>query len=423
MSLFFWAFSLLNYLIVFGSLFYLLHVRPTFKMLAITLLANTMLAMSVFYFTPAQWIALVLSTLFSGGFFYYLTKQGIAFFHSLIIVLLVIPVEYASLLLVDAFQLSTIAHALLILIFFVIALYMYKKLINKIAVVPLKIQLLLITMAIITFIIFYVTVFVGNITLSLFQFGLLLCYSIFLFMTINIVLKVVIKEMALTQKELAQQSFYEYTLQLEQMNREIRQVQHDYSNILLAIRGYIEKEDVEGLRNYFEKVTTTTQSPAIHSLKQLENIQLLELKGLLSAKIVKAHHLSIAVNIEIPNTIEHLFIESIDLVRLIGIFFDNAMEATIQHATPKIELAILTISENEQLLIIRNTTNQNYSDITDIFKENYSTKSNNQGLGLYNVQQLLRHYPNITLNTYVEDGWFVQEMMIEREEENARRDM
>ncbi len=291
------------------------------------------------------------------------------------------------------------------------------------ACLPLKIELLLILMATMTFIIFYITVFMDNLSLSLFHFSRLLTYLIFLFVMIVIVLQTVRKEAILEQKELTQQSFYEYTIQLEQMNREIRQVQHDYSNILLAIRGYIEQENMEGLKNYFEKVTSTTQSPSIHSLQQLENIQLPELKGLLSAKIVKAHHLSIQINVEVPNIIEHLFIESIVLVRLIGILFDNAIEASVQHPTPQIELAILTMSANEQLLIIRNTTIQSYNDIAKIFAENYSTKKNNQGLGLYTVQQFVTQHRNILLNTYVEGEWFVQEMLIERGGEDANRNI
>ncbi|WP_107840036.1 sensor histidine kinase [Metasolibacillus meyeri] len=423
MNFFFWAFSLLNYLIVFGSLFYLLRIRPTPKMLAITLLCNIIIAISAIYLAPFQWVALILSVLLSGMFFYYITKKSIAFLHSIIILLLLIPVEYASLLLVKSFHLPLAIHVLLIITLFMFVLYLYKKLMDTMACLPLKIELLLILMATMTFIIFYITVFMDNLSLSLFHFSRLLTYLIFLFVMIVIVLQTVRKEAILEQKELTQQSFYEYTIQLEQMNREIRQVQHDYSNILLAIRGYIEQENMEGLKNYFEKVTSTTQSPSIHSLQQLENIQLPELKGLLSAKIVKAHHLSIQINVEVPNIIEHLFIESIVLVRLIGILFDNAIEASVQHPTPQIELAILTMSANEQLLIIRNTTIQSYNDIAKIFAENYSTKKNNQGLGLYTVQQFVTQHRNILLNTYVEGEWFVQEMLIERGGEDANRNI
>ncbi|WP_042470513.1 sensor histidine kinase [Bacillus ndiopicus] len=423
----FWAFSLLNYLIVFGSLFYLLHIRLTIKLLAFTLLLNTCIAASAIYCAPDHWVALILSVLLSGIFFYYITKKSIAFLHSIVILLLAVLVEYASLLLIESLHLSIILHALLVALLFTSALYAYKKFTNKMTILPLKIELLLILMAIITFIVFYVTIFIplnkGDISLSLFNLSLLLCYSIFLFVTAKILLQVVRKESMLQQKELVQESFYEYTMQLEQMNREIQQVQHDYSNILVAIRGYIEVENLEGLKHYFEKMISTTQSPSIRSLQQLEHIKLLELKGLLSAKIVKAHNLSIHMNVEIPNTIEHFFIESIDLVRLVGILFDNATEASIQHQAPQIELAILIISENQQLIVIRNTTVQSYVNLTKLFEENYSTKRNNQGLGLYNVQQLLKQYPNITLNTYVEDEWFVQELLIERGEEYANSNM
>ncbi|KYG90096.1 hypothetical protein A0U40_07595 [[Bacillus] sp. KCTC 13219] len=419
----FWVFSILNYFIVFGSLFYLLDIRPTAQAIAITLLFNGCIALHAIYFADYPWVALILSICLSSTYFFYITKQSIVFLHSVIVLLLSILVEYASLLLIESLQFSTTIHAALLIILFILVLYCYKSFINKTLrqiPLPLKIELFLIFMAITTIIIFYVTVFIpsseGNISFSLFNFSLLLCYFLFLFLTTQVLIQAVKKEAIIKQKELAQHSFYEYMTQLEQMNREIQQVQHDYSNILLAIRGYIENENIEGLKSYFEKVTSITQSPSIRSLQQLENIKLIELKGLLSSKIVKAHSLSININVEIPNSIKNLFIESIDLVRAIGILFDNAVEACAQHPMPQIQFAILPIASDQQIIILRNTTTQNYIDIKKLFEENYSTKRKNRGIGLYNIKQLLNHYPNVTLNTYVEEDWFVQEMLIERKE-------
>lgn len=45
----------------------------------------------------------------------------------------------------------------------------------------------------------------------------------------------------------------EYTNQIENMYSSLRSFKHDYSNIMLSMSGYIETNDMEGLREYFEK--------------------------------------------------------------------------------------------------------------------------------------------------------------------------
>lgn len=45
----------------------------------------------------------------------------------------------------------------------------------------------------------------------------------------------------------------EYTNQIENMYSSLRSFKHDYSNILLSMSGYMETDDMEGLKRYFEK--------------------------------------------------------------------------------------------------------------------------------------------------------------------------
>ena len=66
------------------------------------------------------------------------------------------------------------------------------------------------------------------------------------------------------------------------------------------------------------------------------------------------------------------------------------------------------------IIVIQNITQQQYPNIKQLFEENYSTKGISRGYGLYNVKQILSHYPTIDLNTYIENGWFIQELVIKR---------
>ena len=47
-----------------------------------------------------------------------------------------------------------------------------------------------------------------------------------------------------------------------------------------------------------------------------------------------------------------------------------------------------------------------------IFKKGFSTKGENRGLGLSNVQNIISHYPNVSLRTISHDHSFRQELEI-----------
>ena len=416
-------FITLNFFILFGSIFYLLNIQLTFKRLFSCLILNSLIAFVATQFPYFIWLSFVLSILFSGGLFYFITKKGIVFLHVIIIQLITILIEYISLLFVNQFELSLFIHGLLIVLMFTTGLYLYKRLINN----PLytldfsaKLQRLLLFVSLITFIVFYLTVFAPStddeINVSFLNFGILVSYFLFLFISSQLLIRTIRKEALLNQKDMEQRYFYEYIHGLEEINREIRSIQHDYSNILLSLYGYIENEDLKGLKSYFEKTILQTNQQQINCFQQLENIKIMELKGLIGSKLLRAQSLNITVQIEVPEKIESISTDLMDLTRIIGIFLDNAIEATLQHTQPQIQVAFLHTNVNELVIVIQNTTIGQYVDIKQLFDENFSTKGENRGFGLHNVKQLLERYPNILLNTYLEQGCFIQEMVIERED-------
>ncbi|WP_341302423.1 GHKL domain-containing protein [Lysinibacillus sp. FSL H8-0500] len=422
--------SFINFLMLFGSLFYICNIRPTIQRLMICLILNAFLAWIALNFPALPWLALLGSVLLSGGFFYRITKKSTVFLHSASLLIIVILIEYMSLFVVERLQLVASLHILLIIVLFTLALWLYKIFVEKTfhqVILPIKVELLLVILSTVTIIVFYLIVFLPMhsdiVAASWSKLMMLACYFLFLFLTIWLLLQAVQKEQLAQQQALAQQDLYTYMGQLENVNREIQKVQHDYANILLSIRGFLDKDNLHGLKKYFKKIAPQEQQPYIASLKQLEQLQLFELKGIVSAKLLQAHTQSIAVHIEIPEPIQSSFIESIDLVKLVGILMDNAIEATVHHQQPQLQLALLCIQTNEQLIIIRNTTKERYADIEKLFQENYSTKGDKRGFGLYNIKQLLHRYPNITLNTYIEEEWFVQEVRIERIRKHASSDL
>ena len=104
-------------------------------------------------------------------------------------------------------------------------------------------------------------------------------------------------------KQKALQDLQSYTQNLEAMYNGLRSFKHDYVNILLSLSGYIEDGDMDRLKFFFESKIFPTKNlitKGDYKLNQLSNIGVLEIKSLLSAKMIYAHELGIDITIDIP---------------------------------------------------------------------------------------------------------------------------
>jgi len=64
------------------------------------------------------------------------------------------------------------------------------------------------------------------------------------------------------------ENYYKYTLQIEEINNEMRKFRHDYVNILSTLSDFIREDDMEGLRKYFnEEIMPMQDNMQMKSLK------------------------------------------------------------------------------------------------------------------------------------------------------------
>ncbi|WP_413361929.1 sensor histidine kinase [Lysinibacillus sp. 3P01SB] len=274
--------------------------------------------------------------------------------------------------------------------------------------------------AVVSFFIFYLQIPVpaanGELQVTMLNLIILIVYSLFLLLSFKLIASIWKKEVELKQKEAERYYFEMYSTELEKTNKRMRTLQHDYANILLSLNGYIQNQDMKGLAAYFNKFVLKTGHHEPGVFPSLENMYISEIKGLLAAKLLKAGDLSVSAQVEIPEKIDYISIDKIDLSRILGILLDNAIEASAVQEFSQIQVAFLNTHNNGVLIVINNTLKQPFPDMSRLFEESYSTKENSRGSGLYNVKQILSKYPAITLNTYLENEWFIQELLIERKE-------
>ena len=242
------------------------------------------------------------------------------------------------------------------------------------------------------------------------------CYFIISTVLIINIIKAHMEKVDIEMRQDSYNRLQEYTNQIENMYSSLRSFKHDYSNIMLSMSGYIEANDMEGLRDYFDKeilpLSKNITKNTAH-INQLINITTTELKSIISSKLLYAIELNINVSIEVTDEVTSIPMDTLDLCRVIGIFLDNAIEATLETDRPTIRFALINL-DTEYIFIISNTFLEKGIPYATLSKPNVSTKGVNRGIGLYNAHEIIAKYNHVFLDTEIKNKSFVQRLQISK---------
>lgn len=230
-----------------------------------------------------------------------------------------------------------------------------------------------------------------------------------------LVIKTYLEKQRLIEKH--EQTEYEqlmtYVEKLEFLHDELAAFRHDYTNLLLSLEQAIEKEDMAQVQRIYASTIAPTVSQV--NMQQLELTKLAKveqpaLKSLLSVKVLAAQRQSIAVYLDIPQPITSMALRSDDLIRIVSVLIDNAIEAAAISEEKVLQIALFNMNE-AQYIVVKNSIQQKLS-LQPLYEKNVSTKGKQRGLGLYSVQRMLKKYSNATLSTKVDATYFTQELII-----------
>lgn len=269
---------------------------------------------------------------------------------------------------------------------------------------------------VLSFIILYVYSQIPNINNSSLKMYGLIFIGIILFFTVLIIFisNYMIKELRYKRNMEEIETYYEYTLQIESINNEMRKFRHDYVNILTTMSEYIREDDMPGLRQYFnENIVPMKDNLQMKSIKinGTENLKVRAIKGLVTTKILQAQEKNIPISIEVPELVEHIEMNTIDLSRIIGIITDNAIEASEALEDALIRIAFIN-TDSSVMFIVMNKCKEDMPRIHELFQERFSTKGENRGLGLSTLKEITDSTENVLLDTTIENGYFIQKVEI-----------
>lgn len=172
-------------------------------------------------------------------------------------------------------------------------------------------------------------------------------------------------------------------------------VKHDFYNILQTYGGYLEVENLDGLRQYHQSLLNlTVRTGEATDLRQKMN-ENPALVSLLIDKCDYAERMSVKASIELHSSLCDLSIDNIDVCRAVGCLLDNAIEAAAISEKKKVSFAVEPKQNGGKLLIISNST-ASPVDTNQILLSGVTSKPGHLGKGLVIVREIVGRYGNCT---------------------------
>ena len=225
------------------------------------------------------------------------------------------------------------------------------------------------------------------------------------------------KEIELEQKKFEQKHLQTYTDEIVALYNEIRGFRHDYTGMLVSLRMAIESKDLQEIdRVYSEVLVKANQKLRSdkYTYFDLNNIEDSALRSLIAQSIVNARTNDVEYTLEVKDIITPLSMELLDLVRVMSVLLNNAVEGAVESYQKQLEVAIIKL-DLETLVVIQNSCKKRKVKSEDLFELGFSTKGRHRGLGLNNVKEILGKYDNVILETEIDNDVFKQVIRFKRE--------
>lgn len=220
-----------------------------------------------------------------------------------------------------------------------------------------------------------------------------------------------------------QKQLQDYAQYLEESEDELRAFRHDYRNMFNSLKISAQEGNTkEVIQKLDEYTKANLNAKAFEKYRDVNHIKVKSLKSIIIAKLTEMYGSKIPYNFEcrdditkIPNNINEL-----DLVRIIGISCDNAIEESKallkQNKKAHIEIMISSNEDGEFEYEIQNKRRDSEISLKQIQQRGYSTKKSHSGMGLANINSIKNKYENMTISYEVPKGYFDFYLVIEPEE-------
>lgn len=214
-------------------------------------------------------------------------------------------------------------------------------------------------------------------------------------------------ELELNEKEKEIKELTLYIETIEELVEKYRGFKHDYKNIVIGLG--IESLNENNLLDRLDKEVIGDKR--YEAFLNLKDINYIPLKSILSYYIMLSLKKDVEVNLITIGEIKECHISEVEFSRIMGIILENALEEASKNDSKKIEIYIEASKESLNI-VVANTFTMQKLNLNEIYNKGYSTKGENRGLGLFILRSLVDKNSNITLDTFIRNGMFNQDIYI-----------
>lgn len=205
----------------------------------------------------------------------------------------------------------------------------------------------------------------------------------------------------------------EYTKSLEILYDKVKGYKHDFDNIVSTLDGFIESNDMDGLKKYFSEIKEDCKLTNNLSLVNPHIINNPGIYSLLNNKYFKATSLGITFELDFFINLDSLNVNMYKFSRALGILLDNAIEEAEKCDEKIVLVSFLRENRNNRSVItVKNTYMNKNVDIEKIFQKGESSKANHFGIGLWEIKRYVQKSNNLDLFTSKDDKFFIQELSV-----------
>ena len=209
-----------------------------------------------------------------------------------------------------------------------------------------------------------------------------------------------------------------YKQEIQSMYENMRDFKHDYMKIYSSMSVLFEQDRYDELKRFFYSEIMPLQKKMLSESVADSGVTMLEdviIQGTIYNYVVKSRSkgidLKLDINEKIPTTTGA--INSLDLVRILGILLDNAFDAVSGKKQGERIVRFGVILNGSRLIFIVKNKYTIKPDMSKIFTKGYSTKGGEHGRGLAIVKRITDKYDDVFLNVKLEKEYFVTELNLQ----------
>lgn len=211
----------------------------------------------------------------------------------------------------------------------------------------------------------------------------------------------------------------EFIKKYEIIIEEQREIRHESKNQLITVKSKVlNKEDGEEIIKYVDSLLNDHKGYREDKYVMFQYLPSNGIKGLFYYKAMEAEEKEINLSIRISERVENSVLSELEtedfkqLGRLVGVYLDNAIEASCSSEERKLGIEIY--KHKEDVIIIISNTYSGEIDEESLGKVRYSTKGNNHGYGLLLVNKILSKSDKFISEHKITDKLFVQKLVIKK---------